>query len=90
MHNGITINEIRIYLNDKIVEATKREADNSNLSSIQGTCEFISVTLPSSKKKKLTAQSIINFLINYLDKKSSCNERLNQSFNTIEIGLTNF
>ena len=38
------INEIRAYLNNKIV------ADNMKLSYIEGTGDFISVTLPSSKK----------------------------------------
>ena len=61
------INEIRAYLNHKIAEAKKRAADNLNLSSIEETGEFISVTLPSSKKKKLTAQNIINVLNNNLD-----------------------
>ena len=60
-----------------------------NLSNIEETGEFISVTLPSSKKKKPTAQSIINVL-NYLDIEPSGNERLNQSFNTITIDLTYF
>ena len=46
------INEIRAYLNDKIVEAKKRAADKLNLSNIEGTGEFISVTLPSSKINK--------------------------------------
>ena len=46
------IYEIRAYLNNKIVEAKQRAADNLKLSSIEGTREFISVTLPSSKKKK--------------------------------------
>ena len=44
------INEIRAYLNNKIVEAKKRAADKMNLSNIEGTGEFISVTLPFSKK----------------------------------------
>ena len=46
------INEIRVNLNNKIVEAKKRVADKLNLSNIEGTGEFISVTLPSSKKLK--------------------------------------
>ena len=46
------INEIREYLNNKIVKAKKRAADKLNLSNIEGTGEFISVTLPSSKKIK--------------------------------------
>ena len=46
------INEIRAYLNNKIVEAKKRAVDNLKLSNIEGTGEFISLTLPSSKKKK--------------------------------------
>ena len=46
------INEIRECLNNKIVEAKKRAADNLNLSSIEEIGEFIFVTLPSSKKKK--------------------------------------
>ena len=46
------INEIREYLNNKIVKAKKRAADKLNLSNIEGTGEFISVTLPSSKKNK--------------------------------------
>ena len=46
------INEIRVYLNNKIVEAKKRAADKMNLSNIEAPGEFISVTLPSSKKLK--------------------------------------
>ena len=47
------INKIRRYLNDKIIKVKKRAANNLNLSSIEGTDEFISVTLPSFKKKKM-------------------------------------
>ena len=46
------INEIREYLSNKIVEAKKRAADKMNLSNIEAPGEFISVTLPSSKKLK--------------------------------------
>ena len=42
------------------------------------------------KRKKLTAQSIIDVLNNFLDTKSSCNERLNRFFNSIAIDLTYF
>ena len=63
------INEISAYMNNKIVEAKKRTADKMNLSSIEGTGEFISVTLPSSKKFNPTALSIINYLNNNLNKK---------------------
>ena len=35
------INEIRVYLNIKIVEAKKRSAENLNLSNIEGSGEFI-------------------------------------------------
>ena len=43
------INEIRAYLNNKIVEAKKRVADNLKLSNLEETGEFTSITLPSSK-----------------------------------------
>ena len=46
------INEIREHLNKKIVEAKKGAVDKINLSNIDGTGEFISVTLPSTKKLK--------------------------------------
>ena len=46
------INEIRAYLNNKIVEEKKRAANKLNLSATEETGEFISVTLPSSKKIK--------------------------------------
>ena len=81
------INEIRAYLNNKIIKAQKRAVDKLKLPIIKGTGEFISVPLPSLKKK-LTAQSITNVHNNCLDIKSSFNDRLNQSFNTIIIGLT--
>ena len=45
-----SINEIRVYLNNKIVEEKKRAADNLKLSNIEQTDEFISVTLPLSKR----------------------------------------
>ena len=62
------MSEIRVYVSYKIGEAKKRAADNLNLSNIEGTGEFVSVTLPSSKKEKNpTAQNIINVLNNYLD-----------------------
>ena len=46
------INEIRAYLNNKIAKAKKKAADKLKLSNIEDKSEFISVTLPSSKKKK--------------------------------------
>ena len=64
--------------------------DNLNLSSIEEIGKFISVTLPSSRKKKNTEQNIINIFNNNLAIKSLYNDRLNQSFNTIAIGLTYF
>ena len=81
------INEVRAYLNYKNVEAKIRAEDNLNLSNIEEKGEFNSFTLPSSKKKKTYDTNIFN---NYLDLKSSFNYRLNQSFNTIVIGLTYF
>ena len=82
------INKIRAHLNHKIVEAKKRAANNLKLSNISEMGEFISVTLPSFKKKKSTTQNIIFVLNNNLDINLSCNDRLIQSFSTIAIGLT--
>ena len=39
------VNQIRAYLNNKIIEAKKKAADNLKLSNIEGSGEFISVTL---------------------------------------------
>ena len=86
----IDINEIRACLNDNIVKTKKRAADELNQSNIEGTGEFISDIFPSTKKLKPTAQSIINDLQNNFYKKSFVDDRLNQSFNTIAIGLTYF
>ena len=57
------INETRAYLNNKIVKAKNRTADDLNLSNIEEIGEFISVTSPSSKKKKITEQILLIFLL---------------------------
>ena len=57
------INEKMAYLNNKIVEAKKRASDKLKSSNVEGTGEFISVTLPTSKNKNPRHKVLLMFLI---------------------------